>query len=83
MVRTIIDIVENKCEEGRYPPDFKDKIHRSSVSFSDAMEGIEQYAQSANIDVPEQINSKFHPNLHSLNQYETQPININNQQVAL
>lgn len=34
MVRTIIDIIEIKCEDGRYPEDFKDKIHRSAMSFS-------------------------------------------------
>lgn len=40
MLRNIIDIIEIKCEEGRYPPEFKEKIHRSAVSFSDAKDTI-------------------------------------------
>jgi hypothetical protein len=37
MVRTLINIVEEKCESGAFPPSFRERIHRSSVSFEDAL----------------------------------------------
>ena len=32
MVRNIIDVIEERCEEGRYPPEFRTKI-QSQPSF--------------------------------------------------
>lgn len=61
MVRSIIDIVESKCQDGKYPPSFGEQIRRASVTFEDAQDAIADYSKENRINPSEQIhlNSNF------------------------
>ena len=40
MVENVIEVIEERCEEGRYPADFRERIKRNSVTFDDAQDEI-------------------------------------------
>ena len=63
MVRSVIDIVESKCQNGQYPPDFDEKIKRASLSFDDALEGLYLYSKESRINPTEQILQNLNPNV--------------------
>lgn len=55
MVQNIVDVIEEKCEEGRYPEDFRQRIHKKT-NFVDAYNEIEQYTnEKQNFWIPDRI----------------------------
>lgn len=62
MVRGVIDIVESKCPNNQYPPDFGEQIKRASVGFDDALEALYNYSKESRINPSEQILQNLNPN---------------------
>lgn len=56
MVRSVIDIIEDKCENGRFPNDFRDRLHKNSRTFDEAINVTENYIKSGGVFVPDRIN---------------------------
>ncbi len=49
MVRNIVEVVEDKCEEGRFPDqNFRSQIYRDRVGFEEARSIVENTISSAN-----------------------------------
>lgn len=44
MVKDVISVIEERCEEGRYPQDFRQKIYNCN-SFVSAEDETERYAK--------------------------------------
>ena len=55
IVRLLIGIIEEKCEEGKYPPAFRTSINKNCLTFLDAHTCTINYIQSRSIAVPEYL----------------------------
>lgn len=56
MVRNVIDVIEEKCEQGRFPNEFRDRLHKNSRTFEEALNVTENYIKEGNLFVPDRIN---------------------------
>lgn len=45
MVENIVDVIEERCEEGRYPSNFKEKFLKNSHSFKAAQNELQVFCK--------------------------------------
>lgn len=70
MVRSIIDIIESKCENGKFPQDFKNVVDKHSDNFESIQSGIEDYAVTNRIFIPGRMNTAYLEGSAVENQYD-------------
>jgi len=51
MLQNLVNLVESKCQFGRFPEDFRQQIY-SQRSFNDAYMFIENYSRQRNVMIP-------------------------------
>lgn len=54
VVKTIYDLVENKCQGG-FPQDFYHALWNKTKTYHEAFNTIQQYVEDKNINVPDRI----------------------------
>lgn len=55
MVQEVVDVVEEKCEEGRFPEPFATQIRQRNLSFTDARRLIHEASVNSRWPVPDRI----------------------------
>ena len=63
MINNILKVVEDKCEEGKFPQKFSEIIYTRNNKFNDAIDAVDSYIESNSILVPSKIhldNSKMY-----------------------
>ena len=58
MVRQIIDVIEERCEQGRYPPELRNRLHMCK-NFLTAQTEVEEFASKYQMNVPDRIFPNF------------------------
>lgn len=57
MIRNILQLIEEKCETGKYPQDFSQQIYSRNTKFEDTIDALDSYIEKRNILIP----TKIHP----------------------
>jgi hypothetical protein len=85
MLQNLLSVIEEKCEKGRFPEDFRSKIYGKS-NFVDAYNQIETYCGDKCLQIPDRIilnsSQSNTSNSISLNKSNSQTIEQNNPQFA-
>lgn len=55
MIRNITKLVEKRCESGKFPPDFTDRISKNSSTFDQVFKEIESYVTQKRLFIPDRI----------------------------
>lgn len=50
-----MQVVEKKCEFGRFPQNFADAIYRKPLTFDEAFKSIENFSRSNNLFIPDRL----------------------------
>jgi hypothetical protein len=55
MIKNVIGLVEKKCESGRFPSEFRERINKNLSSFDQIFAEIESYVVQRKLFIPDRI----------------------------
>jgi hypothetical protein len=74
MLQNLLNVIEEKCEDGRFPEEFRGKIYSKS-NFLDAYNQVELFSRDYNLNIPASIVPSL-SHTSTSNSISLQPLNL-------